>query len=528
MNAEPAPLPALLRHAGWLRRLAGPLLRDADAAEDVVQETLIAAWQHPPGADRDVRPWLAEVARNRARDRMRSERSRAAREEETRSLAEAAAPSAEALIGEREIHRAVAEVVGSLAEPYRETILLRYYEGLTAAAIARRSGVPEGTVRWRVKTGLDEIRRRLDERHEGDRRRWVRALLPLAPAAQEAPKGGGRAATSASGLSLSAGLMGCALVGLLAAAWWAQSVRRAGEQRAHTRAAGEPGDGEGTGGARQESPALAAVIAPAGPTCEARLRRTHEEIVALERDLFAWDRDYVFELGAPNPEAERALAAPIARELAKDRNALEHRLVCRTWACRVAIRRPKPGSYGAGFVRAGDISSRVRGATAGGSDAALGLEARPETFVELDHLALKQPSGAPLAGGALPTPAPRPAPPSPADEAGCAATERALRAEAAALRARWRKAEPKDHKFERSEANPALEAELAPHLPWWTKLFGETECRGQICRRDGRLLFLPSFLWDSELIDREGLYERYRLGISSGTWAPSFYELEPR
>lgn len=46
----------------------------------------------------------------------------------------------------------------ALDEPYRTTVLLRYYEGLTAAAIARLLSVPAGTVRWRLSQALDRLR----------------------------------------------------------------------------------------------------------------------------------------------------------------------------------------------------------------------------------------------------------------------------------------------------------------------------------------------------------------------------------
>src|SRR5262245_44430244 len=49
----------LLRHAGWLRRLAHALASDSAAAEDAVQDTYLAALTTPPSADRPARPWLA-------------------------------------------------------------------------------------------------------------------------------------------------------------------------------------------------------------------------------------------------------------------------------------------------------------------------------------------------------------------------------------------------------------------------------------------------------------------------------------
>jgi len=56
----------LARHARWIRRMAGALLRDEAAAEDLVQEAWLAALTRPPSEGR-LRPWLREVAHNLAR-----------------------------------------------------------------------------------------------------------------------------------------------------------------------------------------------------------------------------------------------------------------------------------------------------------------------------------------------------------------------------------------------------------------------------------------------------------------------------
>ena len=59
-------IPDLLGHAAWLRRLAQALVHDQDAAQDVVQGTLVAAWQHPPALDArhggDRKRWVLALA----------------------------------------------------------------------------------------------------------------------------------------------------------------------------------------------------------------------------------------------------------------------------------------------------------------------------------------------------------------------------------------------------------------------------------------------------------------------------------
>lgn len=181
MAAEPRTLSPeqLLEHVDWLRRLAGALVRDRAEADDLAQETVQVALANPPEIDRPVRPWLAGVARNLARFRARGDARRAARELRADEL-RPDEPTPEQLVERVQLHRLLADKVLVLEEPFRQTVLLRYYEGLSAADIARRMDIPAGTVRWRLKRGLELLRAELDRDHEGDRARWCALLAPLA------------------------------------------------------------------------------------------------------------------------------------------------------------------------------------------------------------------------------------------------------------------------------------------------------------------------------------------------------------
>jgi RNA polymerase sigma-70 factor (ECF subfamily) len=71
----------LLREHAWLRRLAYSLAADPGSADDLVQDTWVAALEHPPRTSADgVRAWLASVARNLARGRRRRGANAKARE----------------------------------------------------------------------------------------------------------------------------------------------------------------------------------------------------------------------------------------------------------------------------------------------------------------------------------------------------------------------------------------------------------------------------------------------------------------
>lgn len=206
-------LPALLAHAAWVRRLAGCLVRDDALADDLTQETFMAALRHPPTAELPPRPWLGQVVRNLVRMRARGERRRGAREEAVAADPADPVESPEQLVARAQAQQSLASLVVGLAEPYRATVLLRFYEGLSAADIAARQGVPAGTVRWRLKTALDRLRTELDRSHSGDRRAWQLALAPLGAWPTE-PQGPGvlSSLTRAKGGLLAKSLISAAVV----------------------------------------------------------------------------------------------------------------------------------------------------------------------------------------------------------------------------------------------------------------------------------------------------------------------------
>ncbi|HEY5947648.1 MAG TPA: sigma-70 family RNA polymerase sigma factor, partial [Kofleriaceae bacterium] len=171
----------ILQNAEWVRRLALALVRNPDEADELAQETWEAALSRPPREAGPLRPWLAGVVRNLARMRARSSGRRARREES--AVVPEPAQSPDELLERIEMQQQVVRRVLALDEPFRSTLLLRYYEGCSAAEIARRQDVPAGTVRWRLKRGLDDLRRQLDDAHQGDRKRWAFLLAPLPGAA---------------------------------------------------------------------------------------------------------------------------------------------------------------------------------------------------------------------------------------------------------------------------------------------------------------------------------------------------------
>lgn len=188
MDDRDQTLDDILHQGAWLRSLARRLVTDVAERDDVVQQVWIEALQKGRAA-RALRPWLFGVARNIARTELRRDTHRRAREHA--SAPTATPPRPDELVERVELEREVAAALLELAEPYRSTLLLRYYEDLSPSEIARRLDIRAGTVRWRLKQGLELLRANLDRRFNGDRRRWAIALVPSAATARLAlPKVG--------------------------------------------------------------------------------------------------------------------------------------------------------------------------------------------------------------------------------------------------------------------------------------------------------------------------------------------------
>jgi len=177
----------LLEHVGFLRAIALGVLHNEADADDVVQQTLAVALEKPPRDATNLRGWLATVARNVARMQYRSRKRREAREER---VARAEGTAATFEIAERmEMERRVVEAIATLKEPFRTTLVLRYYDDLQPKQIAERMGVPAATVRTRLKRGLTKLRERLERDSDSDRKTMYAGLLLLAQMPK--PRGAG-------------------------------------------------------------------------------------------------------------------------------------------------------------------------------------------------------------------------------------------------------------------------------------------------------------------------------------------------
>ncbi len=185
---------------------------------DVLQETWLRALRRAPRAEGAARTWLARVASNLARDARRGASRRSAREEAS-ARPEAVEPvdvTIERLAAQREVVGAVL----ALREPYKSVVLLHYYQGLDAAAIAARTGRSAATVRSQLSRAHEVLRAALDAKLGEDRSAWAGLLLSLPPGAGSGGPGaaGAAGAAPAAKVALALALVGGAAA-VLAPRW---------------------------------------------------------------------------------------------------------------------------------------------------------------------------------------------------------------------------------------------------------------------------------------------------------------------
>ena len=169
----------LLAQSKWLRNLSRTLVRDDARAEDLCQEAMFQSLRRPSSST-NSKPWLARAVRSLGARFGRDEQRR--RRRETVAAKPEALPSTADVVEQVANQRIVVDAVMSLDEPYRSTVLLRFWEDLPPRMVAQRMQVPVETVRTRLKRGLSMLRRRLDSEF-GGRGAWI------APVAACIPKG---------------------------------------------------------------------------------------------------------------------------------------------------------------------------------------------------------------------------------------------------------------------------------------------------------------------------------------------------
>ena len=188
MSVPPFDLDRLLGEDRWIRRLARELVTDPSTAEDLAQDAWVAALSaRRAGASvRAVEPWFAGIVKNLWRELVRSSRRREDRE---RAAARPeATPATSELVFELVLRKRVAECLLELEEPYRTALALRFFKDASLQTIAKHQAVSVATAHARIERGLQMMRARLDDEHDGGRRTWALGLVPLAQSSSLAAK----------------------------------------------------------------------------------------------------------------------------------------------------------------------------------------------------------------------------------------------------------------------------------------------------------------------------------------------------
>ena len=156
------------RHASAAFSLAYRMVGNRAAAEDVVQEALLSAWRSGARYDRargSVRTWVLGIVHNRAIDALRRsivhDRRRAS-DEGLEERFEAVDRTDVEVVREEEA-RVVRSAIADLPHDQQRVIELAYFGGFTHTEIADMLKAPVGTVKGRMRLGLDKLRRQLAE-----------------------------------------------------------------------------------------------------------------------------------------------------------------------------------------------------------------------------------------------------------------------------------------------------------------------------------------------------------------------------
>ena len=158
------------RYAAVAHALAFRLVRQAQVAEEIVQEAFLAVWRNPDrydGARGSVRSWLMGTVHHRAVDAVRREQAQRRRAEQASGLGpgivEDPIDDVLAAIDLPRERKLVRSALGELPDEQREVIERMYFDGLSQSQIAERTGLPLGTVKSRTLLAMRRLRAAIGE-----------------------------------------------------------------------------------------------------------------------------------------------------------------------------------------------------------------------------------------------------------------------------------------------------------------------------------------------------------------------------
>lgn len=142
--------------------LAMRMLRERSDAEDLLQDVFVQVWRQAANYDEargSLEAWIINIARSRAIDKLRSTRRREQSFVLTDdpSLAESS-DNVEASVTDSEVRMTMSSALANLPESQRKLLEMAYFEGLTQTEIAERLAEPLGTVKTRMRAGIQRLR----------------------------------------------------------------------------------------------------------------------------------------------------------------------------------------------------------------------------------------------------------------------------------------------------------------------------------------------------------------------------------
>ena len=146
------------RYARVVYSIALRVLADAGAAEDVLQDVFVQLWRRPQAFDASrgsLMAWLGVIARNRAIDHLRKQRPH----EDSSETIIAVNATADTDVERDQAVRKVRSILAGMPGEQRTALELAYFDGLTHAEIAGKTGQPLGTVKTRIRSGLLTLRK---------------------------------------------------------------------------------------------------------------------------------------------------------------------------------------------------------------------------------------------------------------------------------------------------------------------------------------------------------------------------------
>lgn len=151
---------AYQRHSGIVLGLAQKITRNRTLAEDVTQEVFVRLWKNPERFDPSrgtLRSYLLSQTHGRAVDLIRSESSRRIREDRDGMMEPAARGSIEDEVVELRMGEHIRQALGELPPTERAAIEMAYFGGHSYRQVAALLGEAEGTVKSRIRTGMQRL-----------------------------------------------------------------------------------------------------------------------------------------------------------------------------------------------------------------------------------------------------------------------------------------------------------------------------------------------------------------------------------